>query len=427
MKNVKARDIVLEFPVKEGVILPAEITLKLTAQDFYPPIQHKNISIPPDGDCGPFPFSVVPKKTGNLILNLEVLKEEISLVNRIVRTTAIETKLKEKISLVILSIPMVVFVQTPPVYPELKQSQSEIISANGDGNVQGNIIISDNNRIPQGSERKSDEKTAHEELWLEAKDKLVREKIKHDIFQKTQILKQVVMGFTGVLVLFLAGFLFYKIDQIQGSLPGAYIITATPFPTVPVGFIFIGQLPEGANAQVTSPNGNITPLTLGQILVAPGSQIDVSSGVISIGLPDGSALYLVEGTSLKFISIMDPSSANKESVLSLNKGAVMVKVVSGSVVVQAFDGIVAGVSGSIMGVQLGDYHYVDCYEGHCGISGNIATPIDSMDGDRRYLAMDANQMFTSSIPDRCQAWESMLGPTFNQLGIQPCLTNTPTP
>jgi len=244
--------------------------------------------------------------------------------------------------------------------------------------------------------------------------------------EQAKLLKNVGIGVASGLMLFLAVFLFYKISQISPGTTVTQVVTATPFPTVPAGFLFVAQLPEGASAQVTSPNGNITPLTLGQIPAAPGTQIDVSSGVISIGLPDGSAIYLAEGTSLKFLSIIDPNSSNKETVLSLNKGAVMVKVISGSIVVQAFDGVIARVSGSIMGVQLGDNHYVDCYEGHCGISGNIATPIDPMDGDRRYLAVSANQLFTSSIPDRCQAWESLLGPIFDQLGIQECLI-PPTP
>lgn len=244
--------------------------------------------------------------------------------------------------------------------------------------------------------------------------------------EQAKLFKKVGIGMGSALVLFLAVFLFYKISQIQNGTTVTQVVTAPPFPTVPAGFLFVAQLPEGASAQVTSPNGSITPLTLGQIPVAPGTQIDVLSGVVSIGLPDGSALYLAEGTSLKFDRIMDPNSANKETVLSLNKGAVMVKVISGSIVVQAFDGIIARVSGSIMGVQLGANHYVDCYEGHCSISGNITTPIDSMDGDRRYLAVSANQLLSSNILDRCQAWGSLLGPIFDQLGIQECLI-PPTP
>ena len=245
--------------------------------------------------------------------------------------------------------------------------------------------------------------------------------------QQMRMLKQVGTGFAGLLVLILAGFLFYKINQIQNA-PPPLVITATPFPTVPAGFLWVGQLSEGANAQLTSPIGATSAIILGQVAVAPGAQIDVGNGVISIGLPDGSSLYLTEGTSLKFVAIMDPNSANRETVLGLNKGALMVKVVSSSVVVQGFDGIITRVSGSIMGVQFGDNHYVDCYEGHCAISGNVATPVDPMDGDQRYIYVSGNQLSLSNIFDRCQAWESMLGPdVFNQLGIQACILSTPIP
>lgn len=238
-------------------------------------------------------------------------------------------------------------------------------------------------------------------------------------FQKIEAI-----GIFGI-VLILAGFLFYKINQIKSS-PTTLVITATSFPTVPAGFLFVGDLPEGASAQLTSPNRGVSQITLGQIPVAPGSQIDVLSGIISIGLPDGSALYLTEGTSLKFVNIMDPNFPTKETVLSLSRGAILVKVVSGVVSVQAFDGIVAQVRGSIMGVQLSDKHYVDCYEGHCSIYGYVSTPIESMEGERRYLSVTSNNISLSNSFDRCQNWESMLGiDIYNALGLQACVISTP--
>ena len=90
----------------------------------------------------------------------------------------------------------------------------------------------------------------------------------------------------------LAGFLFYKINGIQTQPATPLIITATPFPTIPAGFLYVPELSDGAGANVTFPNGNTNPLSLGQIPVAPGTEIDVTKGVISIGLPDGSALIL---------------------------------------------------------------------------------------------------------------------------------------
>lgn len=250
--------------------------------------------------------------------------------------------------------------------------------------------------------------------------------------QRVQSLKKVSIGFAGLLLLILAGFLFYKINQIKSS-PATIVITATAFPTVPAGFIFVGDLPVGAAAQVTSPTGDISPIVLGQISIAPGSQIDVSSGVISVGLPDGSVLYLAEETSLKFVKVIDPNSPMKETILSMTKGAILVKVVSGTVSVQAFDGIIAQVSGSIMGVQLSDKHYVDCYEGHCSISGNVVTPIDGLEGDKRYLFYFDGTANLSDQLQRCEFWKEAIGEeTIQGLGYciqqqQPTPTDTPKP
>lgn len=239
--------------------------------------------------------------------------------------------------------------------------------------------------------------------------------------------KIVIISFLGI-VLLIAEFLFYKISQIQTSFPPTVVITTTPFPTLQAEY-FYAEVPEGANAQITFPDGNITPLVSGQALVTTGTQIDVLSGVIPIDLRDGSVLYLAEGTSLKFVSIMYQDSTYKEAILSLNKGAVMVNVLPGSsIVIQTYDGIIVragvGFSNSIMGVQLGENHYVDCYEGQCSISGNIPIPIDSMAVDGRYLEVTASQILISSITDRCQAWESALGLIFNQLDIQACIIPT---
>ena len=105
----------------------------------------------------------------------------------------------------------------------------------------------------------------------------------------------------------------------------------------------------------------------------------------------------------------------------------MVKVISGAVTVQSFDGVIAKVSGSIMGVQLSDKHYIDCYEGHCSAVGNISNPIAVMDGTRRHLIVEGTQLSVIDVVTRCQTWQSLLGSVFQQLGVADCVLPTPSP
>lgn len=260
------------------------------------------------------------------------------------------------------------------------------------------------------------------------KEKIQEMESRSERAKQLKMLTRIGIGVVGVLVLSVIFFLLYKIRTTQ---PITMIVTATPLPAVPAGYLYLAQSQDGTSAQVISPNGTINQNAIGQIPFIPGTQINVTKGVLSVGLPDQSVIYLPEGSTLQFISVVEPNAANKESVLSLSKGAVMVKVVSGTVIVQAFDGVVARVSGSIMGVQLSDNHYVDCYEGHCGIFGSLASPVDLMDGDGRHLAVGNNQIFNANVLERCQAWETLLGQAFNQLGlvcqteIPPTATNTP--
>ena len=106
--NIKTKDLEIEFPIINGQVLPAGITLKLVAHEFTPSFQKKKIYIPPKGDSEVCTFIVTPKKTGELLLSLEVLKDEVSLGNKNLRTTAIDTEKKVDNSLVLMTIPIIV-------------------------------------------------------------------------------------------------------------------------------------------------------------------------------------------------------------------------------------------------------------------------------------------------------------------------------
>lgn len=108
--NVKTKSMPIEFPIKDDAILPAEIILRLVAHDFYPPIQQKKILIPPNDDSELCIFMITPKKTGRLLLTLDVIKHDgVGLVSRNLRTTAVEYDLENP--KVLLSIPIILLVQ----------------------------------------------------------------------------------------------------------------------------------------------------------------------------------------------------------------------------------------------------------------------------------------------------------------------------
>jgi hypothetical protein len=109
--KVKAKQLEIEFPLENGRVLSAAISLKLTAHEFSPATQQKIIDIPPDGDSEVCTFEITPKKAGTLLLSLEVLKDGVSLAARTLRTTARENEKQDSSLMVLVSIPIVVFVQ----------------------------------------------------------------------------------------------------------------------------------------------------------------------------------------------------------------------------------------------------------------------------------------------------------------------------
>ena len=88
-EDVRSRDIEIEFPLdSHGNPRPVEFTLRLEAPDFEPRSQSKRLFIPVTGDSEICSFLVTAQRPGQLLLNLEVLKEESNVVTRTFKTTA---------------------------------------------------------------------------------------------------------------------------------------------------------------------------------------------------------------------------------------------------------------------------------------------------------------------------------------------------
>lgn len=93
--GVKEEDVIstgtfpLEFSVDEwGKPLPLELNIKIESPDFKQMTQTKNIKILPDGDSEPRIFLLTPKKTGDLIVNLELYSGDDFISGCFLKTTA---------------------------------------------------------------------------------------------------------------------------------------------------------------------------------------------------------------------------------------------------------------------------------------------------------------------------------------------------
>lgn len=159
--NVKSKGLEIEFPIEQGEVTNASISLRLVAPEFSPPTQQKEIKVPVSGDSEVCTFLVTPKKAGKLLLNIEVLKNKVSVANRNLWTMAIGTETKESSPMLLVTIPIFVVVQ----------SKQDVINING--NVSDSVIVSGNQNAinVEKAEREAAEKAVREKATKESAEK----------------------------------------------------------------------------------------------------------------------------------------------------------------------------------------------------------------------------------------------------------------
>jgi len=110
-EDVRERAFPLEFPSDaHGNPQSAEVSLRLYAPDFEPPLQAKKMHVPPCGDSLPCTFLIRPKVTGDLVANLELLKGEEVIVSRPIRTHVLSVNDPVGGGLNVISIPLKIYV-----------------------------------------------------------------------------------------------------------------------------------------------------------------------------------------------------------------------------------------------------------------------------------------------------------------------------
>ena len=108
--DVRSRGLELEFPLDaSGEPQAAELVLRLDAPDFEPRSQSKRVLVPPREDSEVYTFLLTAQRMGELRVNLEVLKGDLCVVTRALKTTA-EQQGSEflKSGSVLISIPLYV-------------------------------------------------------------------------------------------------------------------------------------------------------------------------------------------------------------------------------------------------------------------------------------------------------------------------------
>jgi len=110
-EDIRTKPFRLEFPVdRKGDLHEAEIALRVDSPDFEPKSQIKKLMVPPERDTEVCTFLLTPQVEGELLLNLEVLKGEVLVTSRAIKTVAKRTEQPQPLGPnVLVSIPLEVF------------------------------------------------------------------------------------------------------------------------------------------------------------------------------------------------------------------------------------------------------------------------------------------------------------------------------
>ena len=122
-EDVRDRPFELDFRVNEvGNTEAVEIALRLDSPDFEPPMQTKKLSVPPFGDSPICTFLIKARIIGNLVANLELMKGEEVVASRPIRTRAVPEEMTASELKNIVSIPLVIVIQSASVAGMLRDT-----------------------------------------------------------------------------------------------------------------------------------------------------------------------------------------------------------------------------------------------------------------------------------------------------------------
>ena len=311
----------------------------------------------------------------------------------------------------------------------INESTQKIISSGGglvasqDGAAQATVE-------PEPTARSKRIAKQESEIGRKAKEEAGRSAKQPAIPRQAIIIVGLIVIGIGLIATFSSSLKFFPISTTKTSTPtivSASIITPSPNFSDKTNISVFGQ--TGSIGILLSPEGQSQDLVNGIYAIAKDSRIAIIQNGASINLADGTSLYMPSGTVFILTKIQDGIE------LMLEQGSIMAKLGVGAVQlsIKTEDGFVAQVSGSIMGVQnslepLGIF--VDCYEGHCTISGGIISQL-SLDGPNRYLFYTDGNANPSDQTQRCEFWEDAIGAeTIQGLGYctqqQPIATYTPS-
>jgi ferric-dicitrate binding protein FerR (iron transport regulator) len=178
----------------------------------------------------------------------------------------------------------------------------------------------------------------------------------------------------------------------------------------------------GSIGFVVLPDGQSRDLVNGTFAVPKDSRVAIIQNGASLNLPDGTRLYLPFGTVFIVTNIQDGIE------LMLEQGSILARLAAGAapLSIKTKDGLVAQVSGSIMGVQNSlapPGIFVDCYEGNCTISGGTISAL-RLDGPDRYVFIADGAANPSDQTQRCEFWKNAIGKETLQ-GLGPCTDQQP--
>jgi len=185
-----------------------------------------------------------------------------------------------------------------------------------------------------------------------------------------------------------------------------------PSPTALSGFVFVSAYQDGTGQYYTPgfPPQDLVSESYAAIMT--GTRVSVKEGVVKLGLPDKTALYLRANSTIYFNQLSDGKSG-EQMTFFLENGSVLINKQDDLVNIVLPSEDIIQASGSLIGVEsyIG-YFMVDCFSGRCGLF-NAAGLLESNLGAWRHIRIEGDQV-VELVAEKGSArylhWIEKLGP-----------------
>ena len=184
-------------------------------------------------------------------------------------------------------------------------------------------------------------------------------------------------------------------------------------PTMPAGFVYVSAYQEGTGEYYTPGLDPLDLISGSYASIMTGTRVNVKGGVVKLGLPDKTAIYL-RSHSVIYFNQLSEGKGEEQTTLFLEEGSILINKPNGTINIALPSDYIIQAADSLIGIEgYAGFYIVDCFTGNCALF-NAAGRLDSSLQESGHIRIDGDQVVElASVYSmtRFSRWIDKLGPS----------------